>query len=63
MRYPQRPRQNNLFDRPDEHRPVDALPTANRVEAILLWGKLLYEIVQVETPMMKREQGDEQDHR
>jgi hypothetical protein len=63
MRYQHRPRQKDLFDSPDENLTIDALPLANQAEAILLLGKLLYEIVQAETKASETGGGNEQDHR
>lgn len=45
MRCQQRPRQNDLFDYPDETGTLDTLPTANRIEVIRWLGKLLFQLV------------------
>lgn len=63
MRYHHRPRQKDLFDSPAETLTIDTLPLENRAEAILLLGKLLYEVVQAETKASATGGGNEQDHR
>jgi len=62
MRYQRMPHQYDLFSSQAAPLTVEALPMVNQDEAILLLGRLLYEIVQVEMKTGKMEGGNEQDH-
>lgn len=63
MRHQPRPYQYDLYSNQPETPRAEALPLANQAEAILLLGKLLYEIVQAEAKAAKTGGSHEQDHR